>query len=104
MSLDDKCHNLSLSLGQNNILDLLCCNNPSLIQNIVFLPGLSGHDSVHFSDHYEATNRFVFGLITWFARPGKSNREFVYICMFVYIVWNGMEQHSLVQPPIQQKC
>ena len=27
----------------------------------------------------EVTNRVVFGLITWFAGPGKSSREFVYI-------------------------
>ena len=35
-----------------------------------------------FSSRSEVTNRVVFGLITWFAGPGKSSREFVYIYIF----------------------
>ena len=31
-----------------------------------------------YSSGSEVTNRVVFGLITWFAGPGKSSREFVY--------------------------
>ena len=31
------------------------------------------------AERSEVTNRVVFGLITWFAGPGKSSREFVYI-------------------------
>ena len=34
----------------------------------------------------EVTNRVIFGLITWFAGPGKSSREFVYkIYIYIYI-------------------
>ena len=35
------------------------------------------------AERSEVTNRVVFGLITWFASPGESSREFVY--MYIYI-------------------
>ena len=37
------------------------------------------------SSRSEVTNRVIFGLITWFAGPGKSSREFVYIYIYIYI-------------------
>ena len=42
------------------------------------------------AERSEVTNRVVFGLITWFAGPGKSSREFVYI----YIFFQGVRSRS----------
>ena len=42
------------------------------------------------AERSEVTNRVVFGLITWFAGPGKSSREFVYI----YIYFQGVCSRS----------
>ena len=42
------------------------------------------------AERSEVTDRVVFGLITWFAGPGKSSREFVYI----YIYFQGVRSLS----------
>ena len=50
------------------------------IKRCFFKEGKSGvAEEKHPSERSEVTNRVVFGLITWFAGPGKSSREFVYI-------------------------
>ena len=36
------------------------------------------------AERSEVTNRVVFGLITWFASPGESSREFVYMYIYIY--------------------
>ena len=36
------------------------------------------------AERSEVTNRVVFGLITWFAGPGESSREFVYIYIYIF--------------------
>ena len=40
------------------------------------------------AERSEVTNRVVFGLITWFAGPGKSSRGFIYIYICIYIYMN----------------
>ena len=39
----------------------------------------------NYTSRSEVTNRVVFGLITWFASPGESSQEFVYMYMYIYI-------------------
>ena len=39
------------------------------------------------AERSEVTNRVVFGLITWFASPGESSREFVYIYVYIFKVY-----------------
>ena len=47
------------------------------------------------SSRTEVTNRVVVGLITWFAGPGKSSREFLYIYIFKVYVRGHVTSTSL---------
>ena len=52
-------------------------------QSQAWMPELSLQ--LFYSSRSEVTTRIVFGLITWFAGPGKSSREFVYIDIYIFI-------------------
>ena len=64
---------------------LVRCRDELVVYSLFFLQQLIRRST--YSSRSEVTNRVVFGLITWFAGPGKSSREFVYIYIFFFKVY-----------------
>ena len=50
---------------------------------ILLIPEVTVIPFFIYSSRSEVSNRVVFGLITWFASPGESSREFVYMYIFI---------------------
>ena len=60
---------------------MLVDNNCFHFQGTLIDSFIATPDKCYYSSRSEVTNRVVFGLITWFAGPGKSCRE-LYIYIF----------------------